>query len=206
MENLETQNPSRRKFLNISLIAGTLIGLIASFGQFILIILRFLHPKERSGDWAFVSTLKRFTAKKQSKVKKEDTQRLVAEVKDFKTKNSIQYKTPDGQSVVISRIGNSGTVKDFIALSSVCPHLGCKVFWESNTKSFFCPCHNGRFDSVGKPTEGPPAKANQELIRFPLKIENGLLYIKISTESLIRFSDLRRNHHKYCSENGEKTA
>ena len=205
MENPGTQNPSRRRFLNISLAAGILIGLIASFGQFVLIILRFLHPKEKSGTWAFVSTLKRLTSRNQTK-KEESDHRMVAEVKEFENKNSMQYKTPDGQSVVISRIGNSGTVKDFIALSSVCPHLGCKVFWESNTKSFFCPCHNGRFDSVGKPTEGPPAKANQELIRFPLKVENGLLYIKISTESLIRFSHLRQNHHKFCSEKRENVA
>ena len=81
---------------------------------------------------------------------------------------------------------------------NICPHLGCKVYWEGGTKSFFCPCHNGRFDSVGKPLEGPPAKANQQLIDFPLKIDRGLLYIQVSTESLFRISHLNKKHEQ-CS-------
>ncbi len=176
MDSVENRGPSRRKFLNISLTVGVLSGLALSFGQLVLIALRFLYPRTRGGSWLFVVPLK-----------------------SFKMKTSMPYKTPDGQSVVISRLGDSGTANDFMALSSVCPHLGCKVFWESNTKSFFCPCHNGRFDSQGRPTEGPPAQANQELIRFPLKVENGLLYIRVSTESLLKLSHLRHQHKHHCS-------
>jgi len=75
-------------------------------------------------------------------------------------------------------------VGDFLALSSTCPHLGCQVYWESNKSRFFCPCHNGAFDSQGNATEGPPAKAKQQLLRFSLMVENGLLFIQVPTESI----------------------
>jgi Rieske Fe-S protein len=62
-------------------------------------------------------------------------------------------------------------------LSSVCPHLGCQVFWEAAKDRFFCPCHNGVFDASGKATAGPPAEANQTLTQYPTKILNDALYV-----------------------------
>lgn len=97
---------------------------------------------------------------------------------------SVSYRSPSGQSVAIARQGSSGTVEDFVALSSTCPHLGCQVHWESVNERFFCPCHNGSFDPSGNPTGGPPKEANQALPRFPLKIEAGLLYIEVPVETL----------------------
>jgi cytochrome b6-f complex iron-sulfur subunit len=44
----------------------------------------------------------------------------------------------------------------FIALSLVCPHLGCTV--ESRPDGFACPCHGSRFDSQGRLVRGPAAK------------------------------------------------
>ena len=172
-------NLSRRKLLT-SLIGGMAVfGAIACFGQWMHIVFFYLYPKKSAGRWYFVAT-----------------------VKNFNPGQSIEYNAPDGQSIAISRIGRTGTAKDFIALSNICPHLGCKVYWEGKTSSFFCPCHNGRFSSVGKPLEGPPAQASQELIRFPLKIASHLLYIQISTESLTRLSALGRKHDK-CSHHRE---
>lgn len=43
-----------------------------------------------------------------------------------------------------------------IAFSQKCTHLGCVVLWEGG--SFTCPCHNGKFDSDGDPTAGPPIR------------------------------------------------
>ena len=164
-------NRSRRNFL-VTLIGGmALVGVAASIGQWMRIVFAFLYPRKRQGNWYFVAT-----------------------VRDFYSGHSMEYKAPDGQSIAISRMGRAGTAKDFIALSNVCPHLGCKVHWEGASSSFFCPCHNGRFSSVGKPLEGPPAQASQELIRFPLKVDGGLLYIQISSESLIRLSALESRH------------
>jgi Rieske Fe-S protein len=86
--------------------------------------------------------------------------------------------------VIITRQGEGGEVSDFIALSSTCPHLGCRVHWESPNQRFFCPCHNGTFDPQGRATGGPPKAAGQDLPRYPLKIERGLLYIEVPTRTL----------------------
>ena len=172
---------SRRRFFTSFLTGALAVGLAACAGQFLTIVLRFLYPRKKKGNWLFVQALG-----------------------DFPHGVSFSYLTPTGQAVLISRTGTSGLVDDFIALSNVCPHLGCKVHWEGRSKSFFCPCHNGRFDHVGRPLEGPPAKANQSLIRFPLKVEKGLLYIRVSSESLSRLSQLDQRHrHQHRHQNQE---
>ena len=78
------------------------------------------------------------------------------------------------------------SIDEFIALSSVCTHLGCRVHWEANNKRFFCPCHNGVFDAEGKATEGPPAATDppQTLSRYQLQIDGGNLMIEVPTESV----------------------
>lgn len=156
------QAPPRRNFLaQIGTIAMT-GGLVAGYGTFGIMAGRYLYPaKPTKKAWLFV-----------------------ADVAGFKTGSSMVYESPTGAPVVIARQGESGTEADFIALSSTCPHLGCQVHWEAPKKRFFCPCHNGTFDPQGKGTGGPPADAGQSLPRYPLKVEEGLLYIEVPVEKL----------------------
>ncbi|NOR22757.1 MAG: Rieske 2Fe-2S domain-containing protein [Candidatus Aminicenantes bacterium] len=42
------------------------------------------------------------------------------------------------------------------AFSAICTHLTCTVFYESDTGTILCPCHNGRFDLSGNVISGPP--------------------------------------------------
>lgn len=137
-------------------------GLAAGYGLFAAYAGRFLYPARRSeATWHFVATLEQ-----------------------LKLGIAMPFETPVGAKVVIARQREGDTADSFIALSSVCPHLGCAVHWEAQNERFFCPCHNGAFDASGKATQGPPAQANQELSQFPLKVENGLLYIEVPTESV----------------------
>lgn len=45
-----------------------------------------------------------------------------------------------------------GTIDVF---SAVCPHLGCIVKWNTDEKSFDCPCHGSRFACDGTAINGP---------------------------------------------------
>lgn len=39
------------------------------------------------------------------------------------------------------------------AFSSICPHMGCQVHFQSESKQFVCPCHQGLFQLDGSPTK-----------------------------------------------------
>jgi Rieske Fe-S protein len=154
---------TRRNFLKFFLSASLFTSLTAAYGSFAAICLRFLYPLQgEKRTWVYV-----------------------ARTNQIKVGGSMSYKSPGGMSVEIVRHTNTGKTKDFLALSNICPHLGCRVRWEVQNKRFFCPCHNGVFNTEGKATAGPPSKANQSLKQFPLKVKKGLLYILINTDKMV---------------------
>jgi Rieske Fe-S protein len=110
--------------------------------------------------------------------------RFVAKLKSLAVGDTVNYESPAGAKIVIARQADKGTVEDFVALSRVCPHLGCQVHWEQHNNRFFCPCHNGVFDPNGKPISGPPADAGQSLVQYPLRVEDGLLFIEVPVDGL----------------------
>jgi cytochrome b6-f complex iron-sulfur subunit len=152
-------DPERRGFLGSLSSLAMAGGLAAGYGTFGCFAARYLYPAHAATTgWMFVREVERFAAGE-----------------------ALAYKLPDGAKVVIARQGSSGAATDFVALSSVCPHLGCQVHWEGQNQRFFCPCHNGTFDPEGNPTGGPP---QDPLPRYPLKVEHGLLYIEVPLEGL----------------------
>jgi len=131
-------------------------GLVAGYGGLAVMAGRFLYPTGgHSVGWCFVTV-----------------------VDELKPGESMTFVAPSGEKAVVARQSEGTTSEDFIALSSVCPHLGCQVHWEPHNNRFFCPCHNGVFDPQGIALEGPPAQAKQELKQYPLKVEDGLLFIE----------------------------
>lgn len=148
----------RRDFISSAAMVG---GLAAGYGTFAYMAGSFLYPEAVSNEWMFV-----------------------AQVDSIAVGGSITYRSPGGESIVIVRQGAGADGSDFLALSNVCPHLGCKVHWEAQNNRFFCPCHNGTFDPTGVATGGPPEKAGQSLKQFPLKVEAGLLYIEVPSVAL----------------------
>ena len=64
--------------------------------------------------------------------------------------------------------------RDYIAMSNICTHLGCRIRWITDQDKFFCPCHNGVFDKQGNVVSGPPPRP---LDRYETKVENDQLFI-----------------------------
>lgn len=65
--------------------------------------------------------------------------------------------------------------QEFVVMSNVCTHLGCRVRWIAEKDGFYCPCHNGVFAKDGSVVSGPPPHA---LDRFEVKVEDGVLFVK----------------------------
>jgi Rieske Fe-S protein len=146
-------------------------GLALGYGMFFRCAGKYLYRAEEGTAWMFVTN-----------------------VASLAPGQAYSFQSPTGVPVVITRRREGGagsreqgagtteqvpTAADFLALSSVCPHLGCRVHWEPQNDRFFCPCHLGAFDPEGRPTAGPPLAANQSLSEYPLRVENGLLYINM---------------------------
>lgn len=84
-----------------------------------------------------------------------------------------RFKDLRGRDLMLVRTGE----REVRAISTVCTHLGCTVFWQKDRQEFFCPCHNGRFDKNGNVLEGPPP-APLEPYRVELEGDNVFLYFK----------------------------
>jgi menaquinol-cytochrome c reductase iron-sulfur subunit len=64
--------------------------------------------------------------------------------------------------------------RNYVVMSNICTHLGCRVRWIAEKDQFFCPCHNGVFDKNGDVVSGPPPKP---LNQFEVKVENNEIFI-----------------------------
>ena len=64
--------------------------------------------------------------------------------------------------------------REFIAMSNICTHLGCRVRWIEDQQQFFCPCHNAVFYKDGEVVSGPPPRP---LDRYEVKVEDDQLFI-----------------------------
>jgi len=94
---------------------------------------------------------------------------------DGKSELRISSMIPDGISfydeVIISK--RDGEVKAF---SAHCTHLGC-IINEIRDGEMVCPCHGSRFDTDGKPINGP---AVERLRQLNINKENGEIVIAIN--------------------------
>jgi Rieske Fe-S protein len=166
-ESSKRPEKGRRGFLKAASGTAMAAGLVGGYGAFAAIAGRFLYPPSGSDrQWQFVT---------------EEASLAVGD--------SILYRTPSGETVSITRKERNGDERDFIALSSTCPHLGCQVHWEAQNNRYFCPCHNGVFDADGIGIEGPPGDAGQTLPQYPLMVHNGLLMIEVKVNRLAEADD-----------------
>lgn len=162
-EDSREYESTRRSFVSRMSSAVMAFGMTLGYGMFGTVIGWFLYPAHASSR----------------------TLQFLADLKSFAVGDSITYEAPAGQKIVVTRLADNGSPEDFVALSSICPHLGCQVHWETNNDRFFCPCHNGAFDKAGQPVSGPPKDSNSPLPRYLLKVDSGLLFIEVPTEALV---------------------
>ncbi len=158
-DHLPASNPAdeqdRRGFLHRAVGVSMFGALAAAYGTLAVFMARFAYPAAgETSRWMYVTGAERIAAGE-----------------------AIVFRTPLGSTINIARQGEGDD--SLVALSSTCPHLGCQVHWEAANDRFFCPCHNGVFDPAGVATSGPPAEAGQSLPTYPLKVENGLLFIEL---------------------------
>ena len=67
---------------------------------------------------------------------------------------------------------------NFLALSRTCTHLGCSVPWDEEKNQFVCPCHGSTFTLTGEVLTAP---APRPLDTYPVRIENGIVKVDVST-------------------------
>ena len=157
MLNSETENTEskigRKGFFRNLFMFG---GLVAGYGMVGSFALKYLFPGRRKLD-----KLKLFVGK--------TTDILVGQSKAF--------TTPEGEGYLLTNTGSGQN--PFIAFSSRCPHLGCKVGWQEDKNRFYCPCHGGAFDANGVATEGPPAQDGQSLKSCEVLVEGKAVYAMV---------------------------
>jgi menaquinol-cytochrome c reductase iron-sulfur subunit len=78
----------------------------------------------------------------------------------------------DSEELAVYVLTDNG--RDFIAMSNICTHLGCRARWVSDRDQFYCPCHAGVFDREGYVVSGPPPRP---LDRYEVRVENEQLFI-----------------------------
>ncbi len=85
--------------------------------------------------------------------------KLVSSFVKGQEKEPEDLKTDSGASIKRGLTGRLAYYKDddnkVHAFSSVCPHMGCSVSWNSSEKTFDCPCHGSRYTGYGKVVNGP---------------------------------------------------
>ncbi|NTU57732.1 MAG: arsenate reductase (azurin) small subunit [Chlorobiaceae bacterium] len=118
----------------------------------------------------------------------------IGNIRELKAGEPVQFNYPDSTSpctlVMLNEtaIGGVGTLRNVVAFSSLCPHMGCPVNYKSGR--FVCGCHYSMFDAAknGQTYQG---LASQWLAQVTLRFDKasgniyaegveGLLYGRIS--------------------------
>ena len=67
------------------------------------------------------------------------------------------------------------TADGFKALSAVCTHLGCIVYWDEAKSVIACPCHAAYFSIKGDVISGPPPSP---LATYQVQVQGDQIYVE----------------------------
>jgi glycine/D-amino acid oxidase-like deaminating enzyme/nitrite reductase/ring-hydroxylating ferredoxin subunit len=120
----------------------------------------------RDNEWKEIYDPSRKSLKSLGEFTKENLN-VAAQYVDYVTGGDVKSADdiPHGSGAVLRRgLQKVACYKDDTGmlheLSAICPHLGCVVDWNDTEKTWDCPCHGSRFNSLGKVVNGP---ANSDL-------------------------------------------
>jgi Rieske Fe-S protein len=82
--------------------------------------------------------------------------RRIASIDDLSVGSALGFTYPDDhEPCLLVRLSST----EFVAFGQKCTHLSCAVIPRPAEASFYCPCHEGRFDlRTGVPIAGPPRR------------------------------------------------
>lgn len=115
----------------------------------------------------------------------EEPERLrlpVGTLRSLQSQTSVVVRTPAGRRLTVVRRGAGKAATDYVALSSRCPHLGCRLIWNGARQEHECPCHQARFDAGGAPLAGPPLVSGTPIPTYPLVLEGGMLFLVLTAD------------------------
>ena len=80
----------------------------------------------------------------------------IASLADIAVGGALAFHYPtDNDPCLLVRVSES----ELVAFGQKCTHLACAVIPRPAENSFYCPCHEGRFDlRTGSPIAGPPRR------------------------------------------------
>jgi len=149
----------RRSFFKEA--AAVIIGALATLVPLIsgiVVLFDPLRKKSSGGDFVFVAPL--------SALPEDDLPRKFSVIAGHTDAWSRIPPAPIG-AVYLRRDKQSVE-----ALSVVCPHLGCFVDFNADTKSYLCPCHKSTFAINGKIND-PRSPSPRGMDRLKVEIREG---------------------------------
>ena len=150
--------PDRRSFFKET--AAILIGALSTLVPLVSGLVMFFDPlrkKAKAGEFVFVASL---TALPEDGLPRKFP--VIAGHTDAWNK----FPPAPVGAVYLRRTG-----KTVEALNVVCPHAGCFVDFNSETKSFLCPCHSSRFALDGQIAD-PKSPSPRGLDELEVEIRN----------------------------------
>jgi len=158
MENEEKKEISRRDFMKVTIGAiGGLIGLGFGIPAIAYVVTPAL-AKGQAQEWIQLGAISKIELGKPTLFKAKITRQTGWIVNEEEL--AVYVLTEDG--------------RDYVAMSNVCTHLGCRIRWIAGQDQYVCPCHNGVFDKQGNVLSGPPPRP---LEWYETKVENEQLFI-----------------------------
>lgn len=116
---------------------------------------------ERENPYTEVFTPSRFSAEEIPQIAKDSRRAVKGLAKRFfhLPGDTINMIEPGHAAVVETPGGRAGVYKSednqIYQVDVVCPHLGCRLAWNQDERSWDCPCHGSRFDYKGNLLDGP---------------------------------------------------